>query len=88
VFPLGHVFTSTTLAPGGSMTNEVTTYGGGSAMGPQPVFHGLPDPCQGSANPGDPVFNGTVGVNTGSSAVCSVTPTTLPVVLRAAASNP
>ncbi len=89
VFPLGHIFSQQTLAPGASMTNEVNTYGGGSAMAPQPVFRGaapggIPDPCQGSANPGDPVFNGTVGVNTGSSAVCSVTPATLPVVLRAA----
>jgi hypothetical protein len=74
------------------MTNEVNTYGGGSAMGPQPVFRGgadgLPDPCQGSGNPGDPAFNGTVGVNVGSSAVCSVTPTTLPVVLRFAPPPP
>lgn len=86
VFPLGHIFTQQTLAPGAMMTNEVNTYGGGSAMAPQPVFRGapggLPDPCQGSGNPGDPAFTGTVGVNTGSSAVCSVTPATLPVILR------
>lgn len=80
VFPLGHDFTQLTLNPGENVTNSVTTYGGGSAWS----AHGVGDPCASGANPGDPVFNGTVGINTGSGSICSVTPATLPVVLRAA----
>ncbi len=78
VFPLFHRFTQTSLAPGSSMTNTVES-GPGSGL-----FHGGGDPCQTVANPGDIVFTGQVGVDSGSGTdVCSVTPSSLPVVLRA-----
>lgn len=80
VFPLAHDFDQPTIQPGGSDSNDVTTYSGGGSFRPA---DGVGDPCLGTANPGDPVFNGTVGVLSGSgSGVCSVTPASLPVVLR------
>lgn len=77
-WPLAHDFTQTTLAPSTSYQNSVTTYGGGSGQ----QFHGIADLCDLQANPGDIVFTGSVGVGSGSG-ICSVTPATLPVVLRA-----
>ncbi|HUQ08343.1 MAG TPA: choice-of-anchor D domain-containing protein [Kofleriaceae bacterium] len=86
--PFGHEFTQVQLLANGVMTNNVTLHGGGSgtggtAVGNVPIFHGIPDPCSGSANPGDLVFTGDVHVASGSSSnICSVTPASLPVELR------
>jgi hypothetical protein len=83
VFPLAHDFTQQNLDTGENYANDVTTYGGGSAMPSARLVGGVGDPCSGGGNPGDIVFTGSVGVGTGSSSgVCSVTPASLPVVLR------
>jgi hypothetical protein len=82
VFPLAHDFTQTLLGPGTSYQNSVTTYGGGSAQAEWPIFHGVPDPCSAGGTPGTIIFTGEVGAGTGSG-ICSVTPASLPVVLRA-----
>ena len=75
-------FTQQNIQPNETVTNNVTTYGGGSAWNGGPIFHGG-DPCSGSGNPGDIVFDGSVSANAGSgNAICSVTPSSLPVVLR------
>jgi hypothetical protein len=81
--PFGHEFTQQNIQPEATITNNVTTYGGGSAVNGGPIFHGGGDPCAGSASPGDIVFTGSVSAGTGSgNAICSVTPSSLPVLLR------
>jgi hypothetical protein len=82
--PFGHEFTQVELLTNQVMTNNVTVDGGGSAAVSWPIFHhGGLDPCAAVANPGDIVETGSVGVYSGSSSnICSVTPASLPVVLR------
>lgn len=82
VFPLAHDFTQMSIGPGSSYQNSVTTYGGGSAAADWPIFHGVPDPCSAGGTPGTIIFTGEVSAGSGSG-ICSVTPPSLPVVLRA-----
>jgi len=97
VMPLGHDFTQLLLGPGSSYENSVTTYGGGSAWAPFQARSRGPgrgdgvgsDPCDAPLPPGAIVFTGEVGIEAGSGTdVCSVTPSSLEVVLRKGGVSP
>jgi hypothetical protein len=71
--PLVHNFTSPVLTPNMSYQNSVSI--------PTPTLWGVAAPCDLAANPGDVVFTGSVSVGP-TAGICSVTPASLPVLLR------
>lgn len=76
VYPLEDHFTIGEVPPGDSLDHVVEAYP------PLQLLLGIPDPCAGGGTPGDIAFQGSVGAGGGSGAVCSVTPASLPVILR------
>lgn len=76
--PLEDRFTIGAIDPGQTVMHTVDAYLVQSLIG-------LPDPCAGGGSPGDIAFEGAVGAGGGSGTICSVSPATLPVILRYAA---